>query len=330
MVTPLAGIRAALRHDAGLRSARGCDVSGDDAGGLAEAVDAARGAEVAVICVGGKSGLMPDCTSGEFRDASDLGLTGLQQRLVKEVAATGTPVVMVLINGRPLALPWIAEHVPAVVEAWLPGEQAGHALADVLFGRTSPAGRLPITLPRSVGQVPVFYGHKSGGGRSQMLGDYVDGPVAPLFPFGHGLAYTRFEYGSLEIRPAAPAPDGRVTIACDVANTGGREADEVVQLYLRDPVASVTRPVKQLAGFTRIGLRPGEACRVEFELDLTQLAFHDARMKLVVEAGEVEVMVGASSADLRLEGSFRVTGTRREVQRAEIAPTRVRVVRAGA
>jgi beta-glucosidase len=325
MVTPLAGIRAALRHDVSVRTARGCDVSGDDAGGLGEAVDAARGAEVAVICVGGKSGLMPDCTSGEFRDASDLGLTGLQQRLLEEVTATGTPVVVVLINGRPLALPWVAEHVPAVVEAWLPGEQAGHALADVLFGRTSPAGRLPITLPRTVGQVPVFYGHKSGGGRSQMLGDYVDGPVAPLYPFGHGLAYTRFEYGGLEIRPEAPAPDERVTIGCDVANTGGREADEVVQLYLRDPVASVTRPVKQLAGFARLGLRPGETRRVEFQLDLTQLAFHDARMRLVVEPGEVEVMVGASSADLRLEGGFTITGTRREVRRAEIAPTEVRV-----
>jgi beta-glucosidase len=149
-----------------------------------------------------------------------------------------------------------------------------------------------------VGQVPVFYGHKSGGGRSQMLGDYVDGPVAPLYPFGHGLAYTRFEYGGLEIRPEAPAPDERVTIGCDVANTGGREADEVVQLYLRDPVASVTRPVKQLAGFAR---------------------------RLVVEPGEVEVMVGASSADLRLEGGFTITGTRREVRRAEIAPTEVRV-----
>ncbi len=179
MVSVLEGIRSAVSTDTEVLVARGCDVSGESTEGFLEATEVARSADVAVVCVGGKSGLTPDCTSGEFRDASDLGLTGVQQELVEAVVATGTPAVVVLINGRAFALPWIAEHVPAIIEAWLPGQEGGNAVADVLFGKANPSGRLPVSLPRSVGQVPVHYNHKSGGGRSQMLGDYVDGPTTP-------------------------------------------------------------------------------------------------------------------------------------------------------
>jgi beta-glucosidase len=209
-----------------------------------------------------------------------------------------------------------------VLEAWLPGEEGGSGVADVLFGRTSPAGRLPITLPRAVGQVPTYYNHKSGGGKSQMLGDYSDLPVAPLFAFGHGLSYARFEYRALRIEPAAIAPDGRTRITLELTNAGEVEADEVVQLYLRDPVASVTRPVQQLAGFLRVPLRPGQTRLVVFELDASQLAFYGADERLAVEPGEIEVRVGASSADIRLEGGFRIDGERRVLRPAERVPTR--------
>ena len=324
-ITPLAGIRAAVGPTTAVRHVTGCAITGDDASGIAAAVAAAREAEVAVVCVGGRSGLVPDCTSGEFRDASDLGLTGVQQQLVEAVVATGTPTVVVLVNGRVFALPWIAAHVPAVVEAWLPGEEGGGAIADVLFGAVDPSGRLPISMPRTVGQVPVYHGHKSGGGRSQMLGDYSDGPTAPLFPFGHGLSYTRFAYADLAISPARGAADAPIEIACTIANSGARAGTEVVQLYVRDLVASVTRPVRQLVGFARVDLAPGASCRVRFRLDPSQLAFLDEVMRFVVEPGDFQVMVGASSADIRLEGNFAVEGETRVLPRADRIATTVAI-----
>jgi beta-glucosidase len=325
MVSILEGLRAAAPPDTRILHARGCDVTGGDRSGFAEAVAAARDADVAVLVVGGRSGLTRSCTSGEFRDAADLGLPGVQQGLAEAVVATGTPCVAIVVSGRPLALPWLAEHVPALLLAWLPGEEGGHAVADVLFGRRSPGGRLPVTLPRAVGQVPLRYDHKSGGGRSQMLGDYVDLPVSPLFPFGHGLSYGRFAYGPLEVEPAVTTAFGPVRIALDVVNEGERAGDEVVQLYLRDVLASVTRPVKQLAGFVRLALAAGERRRVCFRVDPAQLAFHDARLRQRVEPGEVHVMVGSSSADLRAEGRFRIEGEVREVGFADLLPTAIEV-----
>jgi beta-glucosidase len=325
MITPLAGIRAAVAATTQVTHAAGCAISGDDDSGIAAAVAAARAAEVAVVCVGGKSGLMPDCTSGEFRDASDLGLTGVQQRLVDAVLDTGTPTVVVLVNGRVFALSAIAARAPALVEAWLPGEEGGGALADVLFGIVAPSGRLPMTLPRNVGQVPIYYNHKSGGGRSQMLGDYSDGPTTPLFPFGHGLTYSEFSYADLAITPERADADGAIEIACTISNSGRRAATEVVQLYVRDATASVTRPVQQLVGFARIELQAGQARRVSFTLDQSELAFFGAGMRFIVEPGEFEVMIGASAADIRLNGSFAIDGRARELSTADLRPTAVRV-----
>ncbi len=326
MVSLLAGIRAAVLRGTEIRFARGCDVTGDSRDGFEAALRAARGAAVAIVALGGRSGLTRDCTSGEFRDASELGVTGVQEELALEIAATGTPTVVVLVNGRPFALPRIAERVAALVEAWIPGEQGGHAVADVLFGELSPGGRLPISLPRGVGQVPVYHGHKSGGGRSQMLGDYSDGSTRPLFPFGHGLSYTRFEYSPLAIEPAAATAFEPVTISVRVANTGPRAGDEVVQLYACDLVASVTRPVRQLVGFQRLSLDPGEACRVAFQLDPSQLAFLGADLRWRVEPGWIQVRVGASSEDVRGSGSFEIRGEARQLHSAEILPTRVSVL----
>jgi beta-glucosidase len=325
MVSPLAGIRAAVSEETTVVYAKGCEVSGDDTSAIAAAVETARRADVAVVVVGGKSGLMPDCTSGEFRDATDLSLTGVQQQLVEAVAASGTPTVVVLVNGRIFALPWIAEYIPAVVEAWLPGEEGGNAIADVLFGAVNPAGRLPVSMPRAVGQVPIYYNHKAGGGRSQMLGDYTDLATTPLFSFGHGLSYSRFDYANLSVTPAEPSPHTALRIAVDVTNSGPRDGDEVVQLYVRDLVAAVTRPVKQLAGFARLHLAAGQTRRVVFTLDPSQLALFDAAMRFVVEPGAVRIMVGASSDDIRVETTITIEGTVRELSTAEIVPTAVSI-----
>jgi beta-glucosidase len=325
MVRLVDGIRSRVSPGTRVLSTPGCDVIGDSTADFEAAVALARGADVAILAVGDRSGLSDGCTSGEFTDRAELGLPGVQQALVEAVVATGTPTVVVLVNGRPLALPWIAEHVPAVLEAWLPGEQAGHAIADVLFGEASPAGRLPVTLPRAVGQVPLYYNHKPSGARSQIKGAYADLSNAPLYPFGHGLSYTAFEYGPLEPSATQVPTTGGIEVSIEVRNVGPRAGDEVVQLYLRDVVASVTRPLKQLAGFKRITLAPGAAQRVTFHLDASQLAFYDRAMQLVVEPGEVEVMVGSSSEDIRASGMLELSGERRALTSADVRPTRVDV-----
>jgi beta-glucosidase len=235
---------------------------------------------------------------------------------------------VVLVNGRVLALPWIAEQVPAIVEAWLPGEEGGGAIADLLFGAVNPSGRLPVTLPRNAGQLPLYHYQKwfaHDGSAGMFSPAYSDGPAAPLFPFGHGLSYTRFEYSALELSAESSAPDQVIEIALVVRNTGERAGEEVVQLYVQDPVASVTRPLQQLVGFARVALAAGEARRVRFSLDPSQLAFYDRAMHLVVEPGEVKVRVGASSRDLRLEGAFRIEGAVRVLEAREITPTRVAI-----
>jgi beta-glucosidase len=258
--------------------------------------------------LGEKSGLDPSATSGETRDRASLELPGVQQELLEAVHATGTPVVLVLVNGRPLSVSWAAEHVPAILEAWVPGEEGGPAVADVLFGNTTPGGKLPISVPRSVGQVPVYYYHKPSGNRSQFSGDYVDLPSKPLYPFGFGLSYTGFEYSNLRFSEGKVDSRRAVEISCDVRNVGAEAGDEVVQLYVHDREATVTRPVQELAGFCRVSLKPGETCTVTFRLKMSQLGFYNREMELVVEPGNIEAMVGSSSANIRLSGEFEITG----------------------
>jgi len=313
-VTVLEGIKAKVSPQTKIYTARGCDVLGDSTDGFAEAVEAARKAKVAVVVVGDRSGLAEGCTSGESIDRADLGLPGMQQALVEAVVATGTPVVVVLTNGRPPALPWIATHVPAVIEAWLPGEEGGAAVADILFGDCNPAGRLPISLPVTVGQVPVYYNHKPSGGRTQWKGDYVGTSAKPLFPFGHGLSFTRFEYRNLDVTPRQVEATGTVRVRFDVINAGQRGGEEVVQLYIHDVLASVTRPVKELKGFKRITLDPGQRKTVCFELAASQLGFYDRQMVFVVEPGTIEVMAGSSSEDIRLQGTFEIVGEPTDVR----------------
>ena len=263
---------------------------------LRPAVEAARQSDVAVLVLGES-----ERTCGEGLDRADLDLPGRQMELVRAVHATGTPVIAVLLNGRPLCVNWMAEHVPAIVEAWYPGQEGGRAVADVLFGDYNPTGRLPITVPRSVGQVPLFYSHKGSARR-----DYVGLDASPLFPFGHGLSYTRFAYSNLTVAPERIARSGAVTVSVDVENAGPRAGDEVVQLYVADVVSSVTTPVKALKGFERVHLLPGQRRTVRFALGPRELALLDAQMKWVVEPGAFEVMVGGSSQTV-LATRFEVT-----------------------
>lgn len=305
--TLLDAIKARVGPQTTLLYAQGCANNGEDRSGFADAVAAAKAADVILLVLGDRSGLAFGSTTGEFNDRTSLSLPGVQEELVQAIhaAAPGKPIIAVLINGRPLALSLLSIAVPAILEAWLPGEQTAPAVADALFGDLNPGGKLPVTLPRSVGQLPIFYNHKPSGGRSHFRGDYADLSAKPLYPFGHGLSYTKFEYTQLEITEP-DAPKGSLQVRCTVKNTGPLAGDEVVQLYLHDEYACVSRPVKELKGFKRISLAPGQSARVAFTLTAEHLAYYDEAMHLVVEPGAIEVMIGSSSADIRLKGSFTI------------------------
>lgn len=277
---------------------RGCAVEGDDVTEIPAAVDAARDADVAVVVVGDEAGLFGRGTVGEGNDVESLELPGVQRRLVEEVVATGTPVVLVLLTGRPYAIGWALDAgssrggVPAaVVQGFFPGEEGGRAVADVLVGAVNPSGRLPVSLPRAGGAQPYSYLHPVLGGPS----DVTSTDPTPVRPFGFGLSYTQFAYADLEV-DAAVAAGGTFRAAVTVTNTGAVAGTDVVQLYARDVVGSVPRPVAQLLGYARVDLAAGESRRVAFRVPTTRLAFSDRRLVRVVEPGDVEVWVGAHAA----------------------------------
>ncbi len=326
MKTILEEICAKVDGGAQVLYAKGCEVEDADESEFAEALQAVQGADIAIVVVGDRAGLTDGCTTGESRDRATLGLLGVQEKLVESVVATGTPTIVVLISGRPLSIPWIAEHVPAIVEAWLPGEEGAAAVADVLFGDYNPAGRLPITVPRSVGQVPIFYAHKPSGGRSHWKGDYVEESNLPLFAFGHGLSYTSFEYSDLQFSSDQIDVHGLVDISCVIKNTGKADGDEVVQLYVHDIEADVTRPIVELRGFARIHLAKGESRKVVFALAAHQLGFYNRKMDYVVEPGAVEVSIGSSASDIRLKGTFHLFGETAMIESEKVFKTPVRVL----
>ncbi len=322
-VTPLDGLLAAL-PDADVVHARGCEVTGDDTSGFAAAVTAATGADVAVAVVGGKSGLTLSATVGEGRDATDLGLPGVQEDLIGAVVATGTPTIVVLVSGRVHAIPGLADTVPAIIQAWLPGEEGGSALADILLGVSEPGGRLPVSMPRHVGQVPIHHDHRAGGGQSMFYGDYVDRAATPLFAFGHGLTYTTFEYGDIEVSSSGTTADA-VALEVSVTNRGARAGTEVVQLYVRDEVASVARPQQLLVGFARVALAAGEAATVTFDVHPSRLAFYDEAMRYVTEPGTFEFSVGGASDRIAATAIVELSGDVAEYRQRDVVATRVSV-----
>jgi beta-glucosidase len=306
--TILDAIRASL-VGAEVRYARGTGISDGSDEEIAAAVEAARASEVAILVVGERSGLTDDSTTGEFRDRSTLGFHGRQQELLEAVVATGTPVVLVVVSGRPLAIESAAGQSHAVLLAWVPGDAGPDAIADVLTGAANPGGKLPISVPRHVGQVPVSYRHHPTGGHSQPKGDYVDGSVKPLWPFGFGLSYTTFKVDALRLdREELAADGGEVSISVDVTNTGDRAGDEVVQLYVRDDEATVARPVRELRGFRRVTLVAGECRTVTFRLSAEQFAYTGADHRRVIEPGTIGIEVGTSAVDLALTASVTLTG----------------------
>ncbi|NPV47526.1 MAG: glycosyl hydrolase [Armatimonadetes bacterium] len=316
-VTPLEGIRAAVGKRVEVVHARGCPLWERSTDGFAEAVAAAESSDVAIVVIGGASMALAGtgwgtsseiATCGEGFDRTELTPPGVQEDLVRAIHATGTPTVVVMVHGRPYSIAWMAEHIPAILDAWYPGEEGGHALADVLFGRVNPSGKLPITVPRSVGHVPAFYSHKpSARGFYKRPGspdcpgrDYVFAPPDPLYEFGFGLSYTTFAYSDLRVTPDSILPAGHVEVCVSVQNTGERPGKEVVQLYVDDVVSSVTTPVKVLRGFQKVALGPGESTEVRFTLGPRDLRIRTAEGQWLVEPGEFRVLVGG------LEASFHV------------------------
>ncbi len=302
VISVLAGIKQKIA-DKKILSVQGCDIAGKQTDGFAAAVAAAQRAEVAVLVVGESANL-----SGEAASRTSLDLPGGQEGLIKAVYATGTPTVVVLMNGRPLTINWTAEHVPAILEIWQLGDQCGNAVADVLFGDYNPGGKLPVTFPRSVGQIPLYYNHLNTGrppAADKFTSKYIDLPVTPLFSFGCGLSYTQFDYRDLQITPADFGDSAAIIASAVVQNTGDRSGDEVVQLYVQDVIASLSRPVKELKGFQRITLAAGDKQRVEFRLNRNDLGFYDKDIKYVVEPGLFKVWIGGNSEG-GLEGSFEI------------------------
>nr|WP_127507315.1 glycoside hydrolase family 3 N-terminal domain-containing protein [Actinoplanes solisilvae] len=305
---------------------RGCAVIGDDRSGFAAAVDAARDADLTVALVGDLAGLFGHGTSGEGCDAEDLSLPGVQGALIDELLATGKPVVVVVVSGRPYALGSVADRTAGLVQAFMPGEEGGAAIAGILSGRVNPGAKLPVQIPRHAGGQPGTYLQPSLGAENTGVSNL---DPAPLFAFGHGRSYTTFEVDDLRISATDVPTDGEFTVTVRVSNTGGRAGDEVVQLYLKDLVAQVTRPVKQLTGFARVPLEAGEAKDVTFTVHADRTAFTGRDFSRVVEPGDLDVLVGTSADDLPCTGRVTLTGPLRVVgdrDRVLVTPVEVQKI----
>ncbi len=262
---------------------------------IAAAVELARRSQVAIVVVGDNEQTSREgFAESHLGDRAAIDLPGEQEALVHAIVATGTPTVLVLIHGRPASIPDVVHEVPAILDGWYLGQESGTAIAEVLFGDVNPGGKLPLTVARDIGQLPVFYNYKPSARRG-----YLSASTEPLFPFGFGLSYTTFSYANLRLSSASIAPDGHTTVSVDVTNTGGRAGEEVVQLYIRDVTSRATRPVKELRGFSRVLLQPGETRTVHFEIGRAELEYHDPEMHRVVEPGAFDVMVGGNSVNVQ-------------------------------
>ncbi|HWB91494.1 MAG TPA: glycoside hydrolase family 3 N-terminal domain-containing protein [Puia sp.] len=317
-VTPLQGIQALAGDRVHLNYAKGCDTWSQNKDGIAGAVAAASKSDAAVVFVGSSSASPgyphPDATSGEGYDLTDISLPGVQEELIKAVVATGKPVVVVLVTGKPFAVPWVKQHVPAILTQFYPGEQGGNAIAEVLFGKTNPSGKLDVSFPQSTGHLPVFYNHypsdegyyKKRGSIDSPGKDYVFSSPDPLWAFGTGLSYTTFQYQSMNVSKEVYTAGETCHIDVTVKNSGAVDGKEVVQLYVTDKVSSVLTPVRQLRRFQKVFIKAGESVTVRFDLPIAELALYNAEMKKVVEPGEFELQVGTASDQIRLIKTIRV------------------------
>ncbi|URC14260.1 glycoside hydrolase family 3 N-terminal domain-containing protein [Flavobacterium sp. B183] len=301
------GLQNKVGKNTKLLYAKGCEVDGDNKGGFAEAVATAQQADVVILSIGERRDM-----SGEAKSRSDLHLPGVQEDLVKAIQATGKPVIVLVNAGRPLIFNWTADHVPAIVYTWWLGTEAGNAIADVLFGDYNPSGKLPMTFPREVGQIPIYYNHFSTGRPAKdedaknYVSAYIDLKNSPKFPFGYGLSYTKFNYSDLKLSAVKMKSNETIKVSFQLSNVGKVAGEEVVQLYLKDKFGSVVRPVLELRDFQKVKLNAGESKTIEFTIDKEKLSFYNNKLEWTAEPGDFEVMIGASSADLKLKADFEL------------------------
>ncbi|KAF2340018.1 beta-glucosidase BglX [Flavobacterium tistrianum] len=301
------GLQNKVGKNTKLLYAKGCEVTGDNKDGFAEAVATAKQADVVILSVGERHDM-----SGEAKSRSDIHLPGVQEDLIKAVMATGKPVVVLINAGRPLVFNWTADNVPAILYTWWLGTEAGNAIANVLFGDYNPSGKLPMTFPREVGQVPIYYNHFSTGrpakneDSTNYVSAYIDLKNSPKFPFGYGLSYTTFDYSGLKLSSTKIKSNETIKVSFQLKNTGKVAGEEVVQLYLKDKFGSVVRPVLELKDFQKLKLNAGESKTIEFTIDKEKLSFYNNKLEWVAEPGDFEVMIGASSADIKLKSDFEL------------------------
>jgi beta-glucosidase len=280
--------------------AKGCNINDTITAGFAEAIEAAKNADIVILSVGEAGNI-----SGEAKSRSSIGFQGVQEDLVKAIQATGKPVIVLVNAGRPLIFNWTADNIPAILYTWWLGTKAGDAIANVLFGDYNPAAKLPMSFPRAEGQIPIYYNHYNTGRPAANDSDvnyvsaYVDLPNSPKFAFGYGLSYTTFEYSKIKLSKTQMQANEKIEASVTITNTGNYDGEEVVQLYIRDIVASVVRPVKELKGFQKIFLKKGESRQVKFTISIDDLKFYNNELKYAAEAGEFKVMIGSSSTDVQ-------------------------------
>ena len=301
------GLQNKVGKNTKLLYAKGCDVDGTNKDGFAEAVATAKQADVVILSIGERRDM-----SGEAKSRSDLHLPGVQEDLVKAIQATGKPVVVLINAGRPLVFNWTADNVPAIVYTWWLGTEAGNAIANVLFGDYNPSGKLPMTFPREVGQVPIYYNHFSTGrpakteSETNYVSAYIDLKNSPKYPFGYGLSYTKFDYSGLKLSASKIKSNETIKVSFQLSNVGKVAGEEVVQLYLKDKFGSVVRPVLELKDFKKVKLNAGESKTIEFTIDKEKLSFYNDKLEWTAEPGDFEVMIGASSADIKLKSDFEL------------------------
>ncbi|TDD95521.1 glycoside hydrolase family 3 N-terminal domain-containing protein [Flavobacterium cellulosilyticum] len=301
------GLQNKIGKDTKLLYAKGCEIEGDNKEGFAEAIEMAKQADVVIMSIGEKRDM-----SGEAKSRSDIHIPGVQEELVKAIQATGKPVVVLINTGRPLIFNYTADNVPAILYTWWLGTEAGNSIADVLFGDVNPSAKLPMTFPREVGQIPIYYNHFNTGrpAKNDMdlnyTSSYIDLSNSPKFPFGYGLSYTSFNYSDLKLSKKKMKNNETMEVRVNITNTGKYSGDEVVQLYLRDKVGSVVRPIKELKGFEKIKLNVGETKTVKFVIDNQKLSFYNDKLEFISEPGDFDLMIGSSSEDIRLNDSFEL------------------------
>jgi len=298
-VTLLEGVKNKVKGSVNLLSAKGCNVNDNNTSEIKQAVSVARKADFVILALGESRDM-----SGEAASRTDISLPGVQLELARAIIATGKPVAVVLFNGRPLSIPELDSIAPAILESWIGGTEAGNGIADVLFGDINPSGKLTMTFPRNVGQIPIFYNSKNTGRPinpekpfEKYKSNYLDAPNSPLYPFGYGLSYTTFSYSDIKINKIEFQKDDQITVSIEILNTGNRDGEEIVQLYIRDLVGNVTRPVKELKGFKKILVKKGETVTVTFNISTSELSYYHQDMSYTLDPGDFELFVGPNSSE---------------------------------